>query len=102
MLNINSAIPCGLIINELITNTLKHAFPNNAEGTLQIMMRKKESGNFVLEVRDSGIGFPADIDPNQVITLGLQLITSLVQQLNGTMKYTGCDGTCFKLEFSQK
>ena len=102
MLNINTAIPCGLIINELITNTLKHAFPNKAEGSLSIKMEKLESESFVLEVQDTGIGLPADVDPNHVKTLGLQLITSLVQQLNGEMKYSNCNGTCFRLEFTQK
>ena len=101
MLNINTAIPCGLILNELITNALKHAFPNK-RGTLTIKMTQSATSQINLNVCDDGIGIPAGIEFGKIKTLGLQLITALVQQLGGSMEFIRGNGTCFKMEFKQE
>jgi PAS domain S-box-containing protein len=102
MLNINTAIPCGLIINELITNTLKHAFPNKESGKLELSIKKIKSGKFILKVQDDGIGISEGLDLEKHESLGLQLISALTKQLDGAGKFTTAKGTCFTLIFKQK
>jgi len=97
-LNIGKAIPCGLIINELITNTFKHAFPDGREGTVSISMKKKND-NVMLKVHDDGIPFPKDIDINASESLGLQLITGLTNQLCGEITLDRQKGCMFKIIF---
>ncbi|RLF58458.1 MAG: hypothetical protein DRN27_05395 [Thermoplasmata archaeon] len=87
-LDIDTAIPCGLIINEIISNSLKHAFPHNNEGKININI-KKEDKNLILTINDNGIGLPDKIKFTSSKTLGMQLIKSLVKQLNGTIKIQG-------------
>jgi len=85
LLDINTAIPCGLIINELVTNSIKHAFPDNRSGEIKIDIQCHD-GNCILKIADNGVGFPDDLDINDVKTLGLQLVTSLTKQLDGTIE----------------
>ena len=85
-LDINQAIPCGLIINELITNALKHAFPKGVDGNIYIKMYSDELGKCTLVIGDTGIGFPAGLDFRETETLGLQLVTGLVSQLEGEIE----------------
>ena len=98
LLDINTAIPCGLIINELVTNSIKHAFPDNASGEIDIEIRCDDE-DFTLTVKDNGIGFPENLNLDTVKTLGLQLVTSLTKQLDGTIKLSKKDGTCFRIKF---
>ncbi len=106
-LGIDTAVPCGLIINELVSNALKHAFPNNASGEIQIELRADGVSNpqptqgqlCILCVRDSGVGFPADIDFQNTTSLGLQLVNTLVNQLDGTIELYYNHGTEFKIKF---
>jgi len=101
MIDINTAIPLGLIINELVSNSMKHAFPNEKSGT--IMVKFKEDGNrCVLEVNDNGIGFPSDIEPDQTDSLGLQLVTSLTQQIGGELELERSPRTTFRITFEEK
>jgi PAS domain S-box-containing protein len=98
--NIDTAIPCGLILNELISNALKHAFPGGRRGELRIELFQSPDRRFTLVVSDNGIGIPADIDPRCTDTLGLQLVMSLVDQLRGTLDVYRDGGTTFKITFS--
>ena len=96
--DMNTAIPLGLIINELISNALKHAFPENRQGTLKIVFRKNESGQHVLIVEDTGVGFNY-IDMQNPQTLGLQLVNALSAQLHGVLEVENKKGTKFTLTY---
>ncbi|MEO6303396.1 MAG: PAS domain S-box protein [Bacteroidia bacterium] len=85
-LNLDVSIPAGLIINELITNAIKHAFPGTKKGTICLNL-KSENNNIYLEVKDNGLGIPPGIDYNNTNTLGLQLVNTLIDQLDGEIKF---------------
>jgi len=95
-LDINKAIPCGLIINELVSNALKHAFPRERGGRIGVRMSEKE-GLFTLVVEDSGVGMPKDLDFRKTGSLGLQIVHDLVQQLEGTVRLDQDKGTSFTI-----
>ena len=99
MLDINNSIPCGLIINELVSNALRHAFPNGRKGKIEIGMHRDREGNVAIVVSDNGIGFPDGIDFRNTQSLGMQLVTSLVGQLSGTIKLERNEGTSFEIVF---
>jgi len=98
-LDINNAIPCGLIINELVSNALRHAFPDGRNGKIDICMHRDDGGSILLAVGDDGIGFPEDIDYRNTKSLGMQLVSSLVTQLGGVMELDRSEGTSFKIAF---
>ncbi len=98
-LDINRAIPCGLIVNELVSNSLKHAFPNGQEGKIVVKMNGNSRGKISLIVKDSGIGFPEDLDFKKTETLGMQLVTDLVAQIDGKIKLMKEQGTEFRVVF---
>jgi two-component sensor histidine kinase len=95
---VNVGIPCGLIINELLTNALKHAFPNGHKGEVSISL-SPEDERIKLVVADNGIGFPKNIDFRNTESLGFQLVTALVDQLSGTIDLAGDKGTKFVISF---
>ncbi len=98
--NIDTMIHVGLLINELVSNSLKHAFPNGASGEIGITVTRADRGTTLrLIVSDTGVGFPAEIDFRKTQTLGLQLVCLLTAQLNGTIdRSTGtAAGTTFVL-----
>jgi PAS domain S-box-containing protein len=97
-LALDSAIPCGLIINELVSNALKHAFLNGSAGHITVDLHQ-EGGKNVLVVSDDGVGLPGDLDVQTTETLGLQLVSALVQQLDGTLELERDSGTVFKISF---
>jgi PAS domain S-box-containing protein len=98
--DINKAIPCGLILNELISNALKHAFPRDRHGELQIIMRETKNTEIEIVVRDNGIGLPDDVDIHQPRTVGLHLVNGLVKnQLDGQMEVRRDNGTEFRIKF---
>ncbi len=99
-LDINAAIPCGLIINELIANSLKYAFPCQEKGEIVINFFSVNS-KFILIVKDNGIGFPKDLDYLNTQTLGLQLVVALTEQLEGQIELNNKQGTEFKIAFSR-
>jgi two-component sensor histidine kinase len=100
LLNIDSAIPCGLIINELVTNSLKHAFPDGRDGKIKIALHRTGDAEIELIVGDNGIGFPEDVDFRKTESLGLQLVTLLVNtQLEGEVNLDRSKGTEFKIKF---
>lgn len=95
-MSIDNAIPCGIIINELISNALKHAFPNGRSGHVKISL----SGNrkqTVLTIADNGIGMKSGVDIKKSKSLGLELINALVQQLNGQLSVMSLEGTSFRI-----
>ncbi len=103
-LNVNQAIPCSLIVNEIITNSMKHAFKKDVNGEIHVELFQKDS-KIVLKIKDNGPGFPADLDPEQSDTLGMQIISVLSQQLKADLTYrnrkTGHSGTIFILKFNK-
>jgi len=98
--NLDTAIPCGLIITELVSNALKHAFP---EGTGEIWIRLKTSGKGVYElsVSDNGIGMPSEVDFESATTLGLTLVQSFVEFLAGTIELDRDEGTAYRITFRE-
>ena len=99
-LNIETAIPCGLIINELLTNSLKYAFPNGEKGTLFLKIYAKDD-KYVLLLGDDGVGLPENFDPESTQTLGLRLVHNLVNQIDGHLKIIPGEGTCFEIMFQE-
>jgi two-component sensor histidine kinase len=99
-LGVNIAVPCGLIINELFSNTLKHAFPGDAKGKIHISFSIGSDGRYTLVVGDNGIGLPAAFDIRQTRSLGLRLVYTLVDQLEGTIQLDRSEGTQFQIVFS--
>jgi two-component sensor histidine kinase len=100
-LGIDASIPCGLILNELVSNALKHAFPNEKEGKIDITMRSKDD-RVELTVQDNGIGFPKSVDFTKVKSLGLQLVNALVGQMNGKIDIQVDGGTTWTIAFTVK
>lgn len=98
-LDINRAIPCGLLINELISNSLKHAFPDSRKGEIIVQMYANKKGKHTLIVKDTGIGFPEGIDLCKTETLGMRLIHDLVSQIKGNIELDRKDGSTFKIIF---
>jgi two-component sensor histidine kinase len=98
---IDASIPCGLILNELVSNALKHAFPNEKEGKINITMRSKDD-RVALTVQDNGIGFPTSVDFTKVKSLGLQLVNALVGQMNGKIDIQVDGGTTWTIAFTVK
>lgn len=99
-LDLERAIPCGLVVNELVTNAFKHAFPDRRNGEIVIELQAGGEGEIVLVVADNGVGLPADFDLQTVKSLGLQLVPLLVDQLGGRLAINRDGGTRFLLAFS--
>lgn len=98
MVTLDKAIPVGLILNELITNSLMHAFPEGRAGTLGIRVQKKDH-TVAIRVSDDGTGIPQDVNWREPSTLGLRIVMSLVGQLKGTIDLDRRQGTAFSIEF---
>lgn len=98
-----TAIPCGLIINELITNSLKHAFPNGRKGTITIEFKRDGGdGMYSLMVSDDGIGLPRGLDLERTGSLGANLVKILTKQLHGTVEPVETAGAAFRITFREK
>jgi len=97
-LGVDQAIPCGLVINELITNSLKYAFPSSRGGEIKVSLAENE-GEVELTVSDNGVGIPASLDLAGSKTLGLRLVGNLVEQLGGKIELDRTAGTSFKITF---
>jgi PAS domain S-box-containing protein len=98
-LNIDTAMPCGLILNELISNSLKHAFPNGRRGEIAVTCLCPAGDQIVLTVGDDGVGLPAGLDLQDTGTLGLELVKSLTEQLGGALQLNNIHGTEFSVAF---
>ncbi len=97
-LNIETAVPCGLIISELVSNSLKYAFPDDRNGEVTVSL-KSLGKRYVLVVEDDGIGIPEAIDYKNSESLGLQLVNNLSEQLDGVVEIENANGTKFKITF---
>ena len=97
-LDINYAVPCGLIINELTTNALKHAFPDNRSGNIVIRVEKRKN-TVELEVKDDGIGIPENIPLQSKKSLGMTLVNILTEQINGSISISRKQETSIKITF---
>jgi two-component sensor histidine kinase len=101
-LDMDKAIPFGLILTELLSNALKHAFSPGKKGEIQIIIRSETPGMVNLVVKDNGIGLPADIDLRETKSLGLQLVRLLTQQIKGTIKINRSKGTTVTITFPHR
>jgi PAS domain S-box-containing protein len=98
--DINKAIPCGLILNELISNALKHAFPGDIHGELQIIISGMKNTEIEIIVRDNGVGLPDNVDIHQPLLVGLYLVKGLVKnQLDGQIEVRRDSGTEIRFKF---
>ena len=100
-LNIETALPCGLIISELVSNSLKYAFPTKNEDNQLKISLKKIGDKFELVIGDNGVGFPENLDYQKTESLGLQLVNNLVGQLDGKIKLDTNHGTEFRIIFKE-
>jgi PAS domain S-box-containing protein len=101
-ITLDMAIPCGLIINELVTNSLKHAYKGRTEGKLALTLHHQEDHMFSLVVQDDGVGLPPDFEARRTATLGMQLVGVLVRQLGGEMQAENDQGSRFTIIFPEK
>ncbi len=99
MLPINTAIPCGLILNELVSNALKHAFRCRDNGKVTVSLRDGEKDRMHLSVRDNGIGLPSGFELSSAKTLGLRLVQMLAGQIHAEVEVTGKQGAEFTISF---
>jgi two-component sensor histidine kinase len=98
-LSLDQAIPCGLILNELISNSIKYAFPGNREGKIRIELYR-EGGKIYFNVSDNGVGLPDNLDVENTDSLGLQLVYILISQLDGDITVISKKGTTFLFNFT--
>jgi two-component sensor histidine kinase len=100
-LDIETVIPCGLIINELITNACKYAFPDNSSGSLCVELIEGVDMDYTLIVRDNGVGISDEVDIYTSKSIGMQLVVALTSQLNGSLKLIKTNGTEFRISFNK-
>tara|TARA_B100001121_G_scaffold240372_1_gene214374 strand:- start:254 stop:610 length:357 start_codon:yes stop_codon:yes gene_type:complete len=100
-LSLDSAIPCGLIVNELVSNCFKYAFKDLKNGDIKVTLTKNKDNNKLLIVHDSGIGLPEDLNIKTNDSLGLQLVWMLVDQIDGEIKYEYASGSKFIVNFKR-
>jgi two-component sensor histidine kinase len=99
-LNMETAVPLGLIISELVSNSLKYGFPEGRKGKIWVYLNKNDD-KYMLTVGDNGVGFPEEFDYKNTETLGLQLVNNLVDQLDGEITIDTRDGTLFEIRFKE-
>ena len=99
-LNIETAVPCGLIISELVSNSLKYAFPDGMKGEIFVSLKLVEE-MYELIISDNGIGLPDNLDLKHIESLGLLLVTSLTEQIDGEIAIKSIMGTEFKIRFKE-
>ncbi len=99
--DIDTTIPLGLIVNELFSNAMKHAFPADMQGTITVKLERRPD-RYELSVTDDGVGFPEDLDFTQTESLGMQLVVTLAEQLEGSIELIRDRGTTFRLAFGQE
>ena len=101
-LNIETAMPCGLIVNELLLNVFKHAFPDQRSGRVCLTLTENEADHYVLVIEDDGVGFPLGFNSEATQTLGWQLVHLLTMQLDGVVNIKQREGTAVELIFSKQ
>jgi two-component sensor histidine kinase len=98
-LPLDIGIPCGLIINEFISNSFKYAFKQNEKGKITIKLKRIEEQSFRLEVADNGPGLPDGLNIEKSNSLGMKIVTKLVMQIDGSLKYEYSNGAKFSIDF---
>ncbi len=98
--DVEQSINCSLLINGLVTNTMKHAFSKGSTGTVRVGLKMRPDGLVMLEIADDGVGSPADIDFRQTESMGLQIAVSLVKNLEGQIELIREGGTSFQIAFA--
>jgi len=98
-LDLQRGVPCGLILNELLSNCLKHALPSGHAGLIHVRLHREATQHVYLNICDNGVGFPAGVDFRHVNSLGLQLVCMLTEQLGGEIELERHNGTAFTLSF---
>jgi PAS domain S-box-containing protein len=101
-LDVDTIIPLGLIINELVTNALKYAFADNENGDLSISLKKTTDNHYELVIEDSGVGMPEGFDIMDAKTLGLRIVRILTSQINGTVEVSNNTGVKYRISFADK
>jgi two-component sensor histidine kinase len=100
-LDVSQAVPCGLLVNELVSNCLKHAFPDKRAGEVRVEVQAVDGGPALrLRVADNGVGLPADFDLRQLRSLGLQIVSDLVGQIQGRLEVGRGPGAVFEVVFT--
>jgi two-component sensor histidine kinase len=99
-LPLSHSIPIGLIFNEAVTNAIKYAFPDHENCTINITLKKRDSGNYILIIHDNGIGLPPDFDPYNNPSLGIKLMHGLAADIEGKFLISNANGTKITLEFT--
>ena len=100
-ISINTAVPLGLIVNELISNALKHAFPERMSGEVSISLRQTGENNFSLRVKDDGVGFREGLDFRRAESLGMQIVMTLISQIEARIERREAQGTDFEIIFKE-
>ena len=98
---LSTAIPSGLILNELVTNSLKHAFPGGKSGEIIVELQPSEDHAFQIIVKDNGVGIPKDLDLAHTASMGFQIVTMLVGQLEGSLEVQRESGTTVKVNIKE-
>ncbi len=96
---IEQGVPCGLILNELMTNSFKYAFTPDQPGELGVVLRREADGGILLRVTDTGPGLPEDFEVRKTLSLGMQLVADLARQIGGTLEVGPGPGACFDVKF---
>ena len=101
-INIDVAIACGLIINELVSNSFKYAFPNNAKGAIFIEIRKQDKDTLLISVKDNGVGIKDISGLDDTDSLGLKLVKMLVKQHRGNYNVSNSEGALFEIKLTMQ
>jgi two-component sensor histidine kinase len=99
--DVDHAVACGQIVSELLSNSLKHAFPNGQSGNIEVSLHRRDGGRIELSVADDGKGLPENFDLGRVETLGIRLVHALTMQLSGVVNIDGSAGTCVQVTFPE-
>ena len=99
-LDMDTAMPCGLLITEIVSNSMKYAFPQNRAGEIFIRIRKEEENKIVIQISDNGVGMPTEVSIDKSESMGLQLINALTNQLDGNLEVQRDRGTQFSITFT--
>lgn len=102
MLDVETSIPLGLILNELLTNSLRHAFPNGKSGEIHIELHSTDKDDFKLIISDNGVKFPENLDFKNIESLGMRLVNNLTEQIDGKIELDRTDGTRFIITFKDR
>jgi two-component system response regulator len=104
-LNVETAIPCGLIINEILSNSLKHAFSDELshlnKGEILVELRTNQRGKYVLSISDNGAGIPEGVEFPYKGSFGFRMVNTLIKQLGGIVEFDGSEGTSYQIQFEE-